>query len=70
MTEACCKDFERAQEMGTDNESYGPLLSWLEPENMYPRRERGWYIGDGLQRIGFCPWCGTRVQDQPGAERG
>jgi hypothetical protein len=47
----CCETFQKAQESGTDNETYGPLVI------SYKRKAQ---IGDyeALPPINYCPWCG------------
>lgn len=49
----CCEAMKDAQQSGTDNEAWGPLV-------------RGTSIGCGLPPIKFCPWCGRPV---PGEQR-
>lgn len=61
----CCSWMAKAQERGTDNEGYGPLVEWdddtIEGEGDLP----GFHTGCELPRIAFCPWCGTPVRHQP-----
>jgi hypothetical protein len=47
-----CVEFQKAQQSGTDNESYGRLISKSGDE---------WRIGCDLDSISYCPWCGKRV---------
>jgi hypothetical protein len=52
----CCDAWRKAQQSGTDNEGYGPLL--------YRSRDGdAWRIGDGLQAVYFCPWCGEEKDE-------
>lgn len=61
----CCAMFKESQTSGTDNEGYGSLLRWEVPDKYAPDREEGWYIGDGLDKIKFCPWCASPVPGKP-----
>jgi hypothetical protein len=62
----CCSAFERAKEVGTDNEGYEPLVflsSGAENDPM-AAPEGEITIGTNLPTIRFCPWCGTPVMQQ------
>ena len=50
MSEPCtCTEWQAARFSGTDNESYGPLVSWVDDE---------WRMGCDLKPVYYCPWCG------------
>lgn len=57
QTTACCSEFLRAQESGSDNEGYGRLISCANGL---------WQIGDGLPPLAYCPWCGKDLEEQHG----
>lgn len=50
----CCRQFVKAQDLGTDNEGYFRLV--------YDDASGNLYIGCGLPPIRFCPWCGERLE--------
>lgn len=53
----CCYEFRKAQQYGTDNEGYGPLLGSHNGE---------WHMGCDLAPIEYCPWCGKPVTKPEG----
>jgi len=54
----CCADFELATEEGTDNETWGPLLSY------YTSPNKGWFSNESqLPPWAFCPWCGAKTEE-------
>ena len=50
----CCPDMKAAQERGTDNEGYGPLV--------YIATDGVALMGCDLKPIKFCPWCKKLVK--------
>lgn len=50
----CCSAMVHAQEDGTDNEGYGPLV--------YQSMNKAYYAGSDSPPINRCPWCGTKVK--------
>jgi hypothetical protein len=54
----CCPDMEAAQESGTDNEGFGPLV--------YRSAEDIFFLGCDLPALKFCPWCGKRPKEVTG----
>jgi hypothetical protein len=59
---SCCENWDKAFKEETDNEGYGPLMYWGDPDE-FPDSVvgLGFHIGYGLERIRFCPWCGRAV---------
>ena len=47
----CCTEFEVAMGRGTDSDGYGPHIDY----------RGGWFLGNNLAPINFCPWCGKPV---------
>ncbi len=60
----CCKDFELAQEVETDNAGFGTLLHG-DPMD----KTNAWFIGYELKPIKFCPWCGKTTSGDLTHER-
>lgn len=58
-TTACCHEFSKATQRGTDNEGYGRLIMDWDGVLM---------IGAGLAPMKFCPWCSTHVKEPSHAE--
>lgn len=50
VVQPCCVTWARAQQPGTDNESYGCLIGW---------QDVGHYAGHIEEPMKFCPWCGA-----------
>ena len=51
--ELCCLWFFKAQQDGSDNEGYGPLIYKIDDE---------YHIGCYLTSMKFCPWCGHKIK--------
>jgi len=47
----CCIAWELAHQTASDNEGYGPLISY--------DKDRNAEIGADLPPVKFCPWCGA-----------
>lgn len=54
----CCNAWKKAQQHGTDNEGYGPLIA-----HGYESERNNWYMGEELPPAIYCPWCGKKVED-------
>ena len=54
--EACCNNWRKAQQSGTDNEGYGRLIYEC-------GRDGPLMMGCDLEPIKFCPWCGKEAPD-------
>lgn len=51
----CCMAMIQAQQSGTDNEMYGALVRYYDPDNTV-------WMGCDLPPITFCPWCGKKIK--------
>lgn len=55
VPQPCCDQWSKAHQHGTDNEGWGALIS-----NYGGKPD----MGDGLDPIRFCPWCGAEKGEE------
>ena len=52
-----CEEFEGAQRIGTGGDDYEAAISIS---------EGGYYVGNYLHEMSYCPWCGGELPTRPG----
>ena len=45
----CCPNFQHSKHLGTDSTAEGPVI--------LGDKKNGYFLGNDLPKINFCPWC-------------